>query len=51
MAPIILMRMEKGYRLIAGERRLHACPETVYLIPGIKYTVSEIPEDYPSSLG
>ena len=27
MAPIILMRMEKGYRLIAGERRLRACRE------------------------
>jgi ParB/RepB/Spo0J family partition protein len=27
MVPIILMRMEKGYRLIAGERRLRACRE------------------------
>jgi len=27
MAPIILMRMEKGCRLIAGERRLRACRE------------------------
>jgi hypothetical protein len=27
MAPIILMRMEKGYRLIAGECRLRVCRE------------------------
>jgi ParB/RepB/Spo0J family partition protein len=39
MAPIILMRMEKDYRLIAGERRLRACRELgLPTIPAREFT-------------